>query len=144
LREKKFSYCLRVRFSEIDGQRVVFNAHYMTYVEVVLNEYLREVIGPYHAMMLDSNHDFEIVLVKSEMEFMSPARLDDVLQISCGLIRLGNSSFSMEYEIRRENEEPLLAIARKTYVSINLKKGKSCPIPPEIRQRFIDYEEWSD
>ena len=140
MKEKNFSHCLRVRYSEIDGQRIVFNAHYMTYVDVVQNEYLREVLGPYYAMVMDIDNGFETVLVKSEMEFISPARMDDLLNISCEIVKLGKSSFVMEYKFRRDGEEPILATAKNTYVSINLEQGKSSPIPPKIRQRFIDYE----
>ena len=144
MKEEKFSHSLRVRYSEIDGQRIVFNAHYMTYVDVVNNEYLREVLGSYYAMLMDIDNGFEIVLVKCEMEFMSPARMDDLLNISCETVKLGNSSLVMVFEFRRDGEETILARAKMTYVSINLKEGKDSPIPPEIRQCFIDYEGLSD
>jgi len=140
MREKRFSHCLRVRYGEVDMQRFVFNPNYMNYVEVALNEYLRETLGPYYAMLHDPGSDFEISLVKSEMEFLRPAGVDDLLNISCAVVKVGNASFVMEYEFRRDGEEELLVKAVKTYVSMDLKKGKSAPLPAEVKRRFVEYE----
>ncbi len=41
-----FSHPIRVRYSEIDGQKIVFNAHYSTYIDVAVTEYFRTVISP--------------------------------------------------------------------------------------------------
>ena len=39
--EFKFSFPFRVRYSEVDGQKIVFNAHYLTYFDTAITEYFR-------------------------------------------------------------------------------------------------------
>ncbi|MEC7649574.1 MAG: acyl-CoA thioesterase, partial [Pseudomonadota bacterium] len=37
----KFAWPFRVRYSEVDGQMIVFNAHYLTYYDTAITEYFR-------------------------------------------------------------------------------------------------------
>ncbi|TXI95887.1 MAG: acyl-CoA thioesterase, partial [Aquabacterium sp.] len=36
-----FIHRLRVRWAEVDGQHVVFNGHYLTYLDVAITEFWR-------------------------------------------------------------------------------------------------------
>ncbi|MDP9458603.1 MAG: acyl-CoA thioesterase [Actinomycetota bacterium] len=38
-----FAHTLRVRYSEIDGQKVAYNSHYLTYLDVAITEYFRSL-----------------------------------------------------------------------------------------------------
>lgn len=42
---------LRVRWAEVDIQKIVFNAHYLTYADVGMTEYWRALAMPYEAAM---------------------------------------------------------------------------------------------
>jgi len=42
-KEFNFLHTLRVRYAEIDGQSIVFNAHYLTYISVAILEYFRNL-----------------------------------------------------------------------------------------------------
>ena len=42
---------LRVRWSEVDMQRIVFNPHYMTYFDTAFSDYWRQLALPYEASM---------------------------------------------------------------------------------------------
>ena len=42
---------LRVRWSEVDLQKIVFNAHYLTYVDTAMAAYWRRLAVPYVATM---------------------------------------------------------------------------------------------
>jgi len=133
-----FRHQLRVRYSEIDGQRIVFNSHYMTYIDVAVTEYLRNVLGRHYDKTLQYN-GFEIVLVKTEIEFKKPGRFDDVLNIYCKVGRLGNSSMDFELALTRDDGE-VLVTAKNLYIAVDLAAGKSRPIPPEIKQCIVDFE----
>lgn len=132
----RFSYPIRVRYSEIDGQKVVFNAHYLTYLDVAVVEYFRKVIGP-DFLKLPEGY-FDIALVKVSIDFKQPARLDDVIDVHCRITRLGNSSMNFEYMITRDNE--VLVEAESVQVNFNPTTGKSQPIPEEIRRKIKAFE----
>ncbi|MFZ7104275.1 MAG: acyl-CoA thioesterase [Peptococcaceae bacterium] len=134
-----FYYPLRVRYSEIDGQRIVFNSHYLTYVDVAVVEYFRNIFQEHWEFYLQENK-FELVLVKANLEYKKPARLDDVLNIYCKVTGLGNSSINIAAQITREKEQEILFTADNIYVCIDLAKGSSRSIPEEIREKITAFE----
>ncbi len=128
-----FVHTLRVRYSEIDGQKVVFNSHYLTYIDVAITEYFRNL----GAGALDSSA-FEIALVKATLEFKRSARLDDLINVYVSVPRLGNSSFTGRFKIcpcnDAEEQVPYLE-AEIIYVSYSQETGGAVPIPDWIRER---------
>ncbi|WP_047865731.1 acyl-CoA thioesterase [Rubrobacter aplysinae] len=133
-----FVHTLRVRYSEIDGQKVVFNSHYLTYIDVAITEYFRNL----GAGALDSPA-FEIALVKATLEFKRSARLDDLLDVHVSVPKLGNSSFTGRFRISPANDageqEPYLE-AEIIYVSYSQETGGAAPIPDWIRDRVESFQ----
>lgn len=127
-----FFYRLRVRYSEIDGQGIVFNAHYLTYADVAVTEYFRH-IGLDYAQMAAENM-MDMALVKSTLEFKSSAFFDDILEIGVRTSRIGNKSFTMVLEIYRENSDEAIASIESVYVSYDMEKRTSEDLP----EFFID------
>jgi acyl-CoA thioester hydrolase len=134
----RFSHPIRVRYSEIDGQKIVFNAHYLTYLDVATIEYFRHVIGPHFLKLAEEGH-FDVALVKVTIDFKQPARLDDVIDVHCRVARLGNSSMNFEYMITRDND--VLVEAETVHVNFDPQTGKSRPIPDDIRTKISDFEQ---
>ena len=93
-----FRLLLRVRYGECDAQQVVFNARYGDYVDVAATEFYRAVFGSYQAL-LEQGLDSQVVRMVTD--WSAPARFDDVLQLEVRTLRLGNSSFTLEVDIRR-------------------------------------------
>ncbi|OIK06633.1 hypothetical protein BIV60_27315 [Bacillus sp. MUM 116] len=130
----RFSHRLKVRYSEIDGQKIVFNAHYLTYLDVAVTEYFQEVLK------LNDDTVFDYVLAKSTLEYKNSAYLYDWLNIWCRMKKMGNTSMTMEYKITREREEDPILIAEIIYVSYNPETKSSKPIPEFVRNRIEDFE----
>ena len=137
---KCFSYPIRVRYSEIDGQKIVFNAHYSTYIDIATTEYFRHVLGD-RLQQLADDHLFDPVLRKITLEFIKPAKLDDVLDVSCRITKLGKTSFELSHTINREDE--LLVKAEVVQVNYDVNSGKSQLIPENIKDAFIQFEKLS-
>lgn len=128
-----FVHTLRVRYVEIDGQKIVYNAHYLTYVDLAMTEYFR-AIGIAFA---DPEPGFDISLVKATLEFKRPARLDDLLDVHVSVVRLGNSSFTVRFSVLPHGEaDPALshAEAEVIYVSYDAARGAAVPIPAWVRE----------
>jgi acyl-CoA thioester hydrolase len=135
----RFSHRLKVRYSEIDGQKIVFNAHYCTYIDIAAGEYFEDGLK-LNLPELAEQEKFDFVLAKTTLEYKSPARLGDWLNIWCRAKKVGNSSFTMEFMITREGEiEPLL-LAETIYVTYNAHTKTSEPVPEFIRERIEKFE----
>src|SRR5690606_26313100 len=135
----KFVHSLRVRYSEIDGQKIVFNAHYLTYIDVAITEYFREVVRP-----LPEGEEFDFVLAKVVLEFKGSAYLDDILNIYCRTVRLGNSSFTVQFAIQRDETKETIVLAEVVYVSYDVHTRRAVPIPPVVRERIRAFEGLTD
>ena len=86
-----------MRYSEIDGQGVVFNAHYLTYFDTTITEYFRALGYDQYADAKQTGEDFHVV--KSLIEFKAPVRFDWELDVGARVARIGNSSLTFELAI---------------------------------------------
>lgn len=134
----RFTCPIRVRYSEIDWQRMVFNSRYLDYLDVAMTEYLRHLGIDYTQMVLEGGCDPSTV--RTTLEFRSPAYFDDLLDVYARVSRLGNSSFTMQFEIYRQATEELVLAAETVYVNYDTSTRKSRPIPDYLRQRIADFE----
>ncbi|MDQ0220208.1 acyl-CoA thioesterase [Peribacillus cavernae] len=100
------------RYSEIDGQKIVFNAHYLTDLDVAVTEYFLEGLQLDMAELAE-NREFDFVLAKTTLEYKSPAYLNDWLNIWCRVGKVGNASMTMDFKITRDGEtDPLLFLKK--------------------------------
>ena len=134
----KFCYSLRVRYSEIDAQGVVFNAHYLTYFDVGHTEYMRAMNFDYSDMVKQTGIDFH--LAKATVEYKQPIEFDTLMDICVRVGRLGRSSMSLIFEIYRNGTDELLASGENIDVCVNLETHKSVPIPGAFAQAMRDFE----
>ena len=78
--EFRFFDHLRVRWAEVDMQKVVFNAHYLAYLDIALMDYWRALALPYEASMLALGG--EMYVKKATVEYHASAKLDDTLDVA--------------------------------------------------------------
>lgn len=125
-----FETSLRVRWAEADIQGVVFNGHYLTYFDIGLTEYLRSAYDNDQAA-LHAMFD-QLYVVKSTVEYQSPARFDDMIRVRAGVARVGRSSLTVAFEIMRGDE--LLVKGDNVYVYA--PDGQSAPVPEDLVNRL--------
>ncbi|WP_209121264.1 thioesterase family protein [Alkalihalobacillus sp. BA299] len=135
----QFSHRLKVRYSEIDGQKIVFNAHYLTYLDVTVSEYFEEGLR-LDLVQLAEDEEFDFVLAKTTLEYKSPARLGDWLNIWCRVKKIGHTSFTMDFMITKEGERAPLLLAEIIYVSYNANTKSSEQVPDFIREKIVKFE----
>ena len=130
-----FRYYLRVRYQDGDAQRVVFNSRYSEYADIVSVEFMRAALP----RLTDwSDGTFEIQTVRQVIEWKAPARIDDVLEISAWVSRIGTTSFTLSTEMRRAGEAAVLATSETVYVHVDPKTFTKRPIAPEMRAALED------
>ena len=128
---------LRVRWAEVDMQKIVFNGHYLTYIDTAIAEYWREIGLPYpHGYVERYGND--VYLRKATVEYLGSARYDDELTVYCRVAKLGRSSMTFSFEICRGTEAPLV-IAELVYVNAD-PQMRPAPLPDEVREKVRRYE----
>lgn len=132
----RFLHRLRVRWSEVDMQKIVFNAHYLTYVDTAVADYWRALAMPYEEAMHLLGGD--LYVKKATVEFHASARMDDLLEVGLKCMRIGNSSMTFASGIFRSDE--LLIGCELIYVFADPASQTSRPVPPRLRELLTGYE----
>jgi acyl-CoA thioester hydrolase len=130
---------LRVRWAEVDMQKIVFNGHYLTYIDTAVAEYWRAIGLPYPDGYVE-RYANDVYLRKATVEYLGSARYDDLLTVYCRVARLGRTSMTFAFEIYREAGEAALVTAELVYVNADPATRKSAPLPEELRGRVQRYE----
>jgi len=132
----RFFERLRVRWAEIDAQRIVFNGHYLMYLDTAIAGYWRALGIPYAETM--ARFDGDLFVRKAELEYMASARYDDVLDIGIRCARVGTSSSLFLGGVFRDQQ--LLVSGALTYVFADPHGVASKPVPRELRELFEGFE----
>jgi acyl-CoA thioester hydrolase len=134
-----YYYPHRVRYAEADPQEIVFNSRYLEYCDAAVTEYLRALGFPPNEIV--SVHHCDMVVVHAELEFIGPARLDDLLHVYVRTSHVGRSSITKQFEIRRGGDNTLLTRASIKYVNFDRATGKAAPVPLALREAIAKFEE---
>jgi YbgC/YbaW family acyl-CoA thioester hydrolase len=132
----RFSHRLRVRWAEVDMQKIVFNAHYLMYFDTAVADYWRALAMPYE----ESMHllDGDLYVKKATVEFNASARMDDRLDVAMKCARIGNSSMAFQGAIFRGDE--LLITCELIYVFADPATQTSRPVPQPLRELLTGFE----
>jgi len=126
----RFRYYLRVRYQECDAQHVVFNARYGDYIDLACSEFLRAAL-PTPRDLFDGT--FEIQTVRQVIEWKAPARFDEVLEVAVWASRVGETSFTLCFELHRAGDGELLVSSETVYVHVDRKTFRKRAIEPRMR-----------
>jgi acyl-CoA thioester hydrolase len=124
-----FRYYLRVRFSECDAQKVVFNARYGEYVDLATTEFFRSM--GYGEAVIQGDIDYQ--LVKQTIEWKLSARFDQVLELSVASARLGTTSFTLRCEFSIAGDGQQIASAETVYVLVDSVTLQKRELPADLR-----------
>ena len=133
---KSHIHKVKVRYSEIDCQRIVYNSHYLTYFDISISELLDDLFDQ-DAYIKETNNEFHTVAV--QMDFKAPARLNDQLEVYSSIKKVGNSSLIFYQEIYKEGSDELLNNAEIVWVHTNQAEMKASTIPEDLRKKFDKY-----
>jgi len=132
----RFFHRLRVRWAEVDMQNIVFNAHYLMYVDTAMTDYWRALGMPYQESMQQLEGD--LYVKKATVEFSASGRMDDQLDVALKCSRIGTSSIVITGAIFRAEE--LLVTCEMVYVFADPATQTSRPVPAALREILTGYE----
>ncbi|MDA8449115.1 YbgC/FadM family acyl-CoA thioesterase [Acidovorax sp. NCPPB 3859] len=127
---------LRVRWAEVDMQKIVFNGHYLMYIDTAMSAYWRALAMPYEEGMRSLGG--ELYVKKATLEYHGSARLDDMLDVGLRCARIGNSSLRFEAGIFAGDR--LLVSGELVYVFADPATQTSRPVPAALRALIEAYE----
>ena len=123
-------------------QKIVFNGHYLTYIDTAIAEYWREIGLAYPHGYVD-RYGNDIYLRKATVEYLGSARYDDQLAVLARVAKLGRTSMTYLFEIHREDPDPApspLITAELVYVNADPRTMQAAPLPGDLRERVQRYE----
>jgi len=138
MKRSEFRYFehLRVRWAEIDAQKIVFNGHYLMYLDTAMGGYWRALALPYEQTMLYLGGD--LYVRKATLEYHGSARYDDRLDIGLRCERVGNSSILFRAGVFRGDEA--LVGGELVYVFADPAAQTAKPVPQELREVLTGFE----
>jgi YbgC/YbaW family acyl-CoA thioester hydrolase len=134
--EFRFFDPLRVRWAEVDMQKIVFNGHYLMYFDTAVAGYWRAMALPYHETM--EVYGGDMFVRKATVEYLASARYDDRLDVGLKVQRIGNSSMLFVGAIFRG--EKALVTGELVYVYADPATQTSHPVPQGLRDLFLGFE----
>ena len=127
---------LRVRWAEVDMQKIVFNGHYLMYFDTAVAGYWRALALPYHETMEQLQGD--LYVRKATLEYEGSARYDDQLEVGIRCARLGKSS--LVFGAAAFRGEQRLVDGDLVYVFADPATQTSRPVPEPLRDVLNAYE----
>ena len=140
LRNKKsFSYNFRIRYSEVDAQKIVYNSHYLTFLDVSIFEFFDAIGFNQEGYIKETNNEFHTV--RAVVEYKAPATLGDTIEVLTRIKKIGNSSITFQQEIYLHESDKLLATGEIVWVNTNQEEMVPTTVPDYLRQLLKDYQD---
>ena len=139
LRNKKsFSYNFRIRYSEVDAQKIVYNSHCLTFLDVSIFEFFDAIGFNQEEYIKETNNEFHTV--RAVVEYKAPATLGDTIEVLTRIKKIGNSSITFQQEIYLHESDKLLATGEIVWVNTNQEEMVPTTVPDYLRQLLKDYQ----
>ncbi len=133
IRDGRHTMPVRVYYEDTDFSGVVYHANYLRFMERARSNHLRLIGADQRALFEAAERDtpgFAFVVRSMTIEFLKPARMDDVLDIVTEYEEVKGASILLRQQIRRGTELLVEAHVRVAFVC----GGKARPIPRPLRQ----------
>jgi acyl-CoA thioester hydrolase len=131
----KYSALTRVGFSDTDAQGIVYYGRYLPYFDSARVEYHR------HLGMLEAARGaHEFVMRANTIEYLAPARFDDLVEVFIRISRIGRTSVTYDFAAYRVEEDVLMVTATQTLVLVDLDERRPYAIPDAFIKPVADFE----
>ena len=141
---RKYTIEERVRWGDVDAANIIFYGSYIRFFEIAETELFRSGGMPYGKVF--DELDIWLPRVHLECDFHRAAQLDDLLEVSVYVAKIGTTSLRLNFEVRRKTEDgtiekDLMATAHFVLVATDRQNLKPVPVPNELRHALEPYTE---
>jgi 4-hydroxybenzoyl-CoA thioesterase len=130
-----FSTRIVVRFGEVDLVGFVYYPRLLHYCHVAFEEFVAARCGSTYAQLC-AQERLGFPTVNIQAEFFAPLNYGDEVEITVAVARLGRSSVTFTYSLRRVSDETLCVRADIVQVAMNLDSFRPVEIPARYRAAF--------
>ena len=95
-------FAIRIYYEDTDSDGVVYYVNYLKFAERARTEFLRDLEVPHE--ILKARHGMNFAVRRCSVDFRSPARLDDLVEVHSRVLHLRGASMAAEQEVRRDGE----------------------------------------
>src|SRR5580704_1608301 len=132
IRDVRHHMQVRVYYEDTDFSGIVYHASYLRFMERGRTNHLR-LMGAEQHTLFEQAHDetpgFAFVVRSMQIDFLKPARMDDVLDIVTWPVAVKGASITLGQEVRRGDHLLVKAEVRVAFIS----EGRAQPIPKSLR-----------
>lgn len=132
IRDGKHVMQVRVYYEDTDFTGIVYHANYLRFTERGRTNYLRLLGADQHALFAEAQSEapgFAFVVRSMQIEYLKPARMDDVLEVVTVPADIKGASITLAQEVRRGGDVLVEARVKVAFVS----GGRARPIPKALR-----------
>ena len=123
---------IRVFYEDTDFSGIVYHANYLRFMERGRTNHLRLMGAEQRALFTEVETEtpgFAFVVRSMRLDFLKPARMDDVLDVVTWPIAVKGASITLAQEVRRGADVLVTAEVRVAFIS----EGRAQPIPKSLR-----------
>jgi acyl-CoA thioester hydrolase len=124
-------FSVRVYYEDTDFSGIVYHANYLRFIERARTELLRE--RDIHQGAIHSGEKLFFVVARMNLDFMRPARMDDLLIVETRPAKIGAAILELEQIVRRDDE---ILFSARVFIAV-VSDGKPRRLPREIREKLI-------
>jgi acyl-CoA thioester hydrolase len=132
IRDGRHHMQIRIYYEDTDFSGLTYHANYLRFMERGRTNYLRLLGADHRALFEETQHEapgFAFVVRSMTIEFLKPARMDDVLDIVTTPMEVKGASITLLQQCRRGDDLLVEARVRVAFVS----GGKAQRIPKPLR-----------
>jgi acyl-CoA thioester hydrolase len=128
----------QVRYVELDTQGIVFNAHYLTWYDEAVSDYIRAAGWNYQAEVKATGADFHVV--RGLVEYKVAIGRAQRIEVAARATRIGRSSIAFQPAVFPEGEATLLATGEIVWVLTDQATRRPVPVPEALRDMLGAFE----
>jgi YbgC/YbaW family acyl-CoA thioester hydrolase len=125
-----------VRFSEVDLVGFVYYPRVLHYCHVAMEAFFAARCGTTYAQLL-ADERLGFATVNAQAEFFAPFNYGDEVEVEVFIARVGRSSATFEYRLRRASDGTLCARVTLVQVALNVDEHRAVEIPARYRAVFV-------
>lgn len=127
-----FSWTVRVYYEDTDAGGVVYYANYLKFAERARTEWLRSL--GYEQTDLAQQHSVIFVVRSFAIDYLKPARFNDVLRVSVELIKVGAGQIELAQRVLRGHE--LMANCTVKVACVDFNRMRAVRIPQALATKI--------
>lgn len=134
-----FEHPITVRFQDCDPAGIVFYPRFFEMMNATVEAWFDKELGlPWQRMHLEEKTG--VPLVKTEAEFLAPARLGDRLVMHLAVTRLGRSSVDLAFRlVGPDRRDRLRATQTLAYVATGGGHPKAIALPADLKAKMTAF-----